>query len=141
MSRRAAIITQADVARACRAAKALGSQWYVEIEAGTGTIRVMQGAAGSAIASARPRMRSRASVRARARHSAIGDPMPPKLPPFLHREINRHGPPIWYFRRGHGRRIRLPSQYGSADFLAAYDAALGGRANTKARRLALSLGG
>ena len=54
--------------------------------------------------------------------------MPPKLPPFLHREINRHGRPIWYFRRSHGRRIRLPGQYGSADFLAAYDAALGGRA-------------
>jgi hypothetical protein len=42
MTRRPAIITQADVARACRAAKALGCQWYVEIEAGTGTIRVMQ---------------------------------------------------------------------------------------------------
>jgi integrase len=54
--------------------------------------------------------------------------MPPKLPPFLHREISRHGKPIWYFRRGHARRIRLPGDYGSAEFLAAYDAALGGRA-------------
>jgi hypothetical protein len=42
MSRRPALVTQADVARACRAAKALGSEWYVEIEARSGTIRVMQ---------------------------------------------------------------------------------------------------
>jgi hypothetical protein len=42
MSRRPALVTQADVARACRAAKALGPQWFIEIEAGTGTIRVMQ---------------------------------------------------------------------------------------------------
>ena len=44
MTRRPALITQADVARACRAAKALGSEWFVEIKAGTGTIRVMQAA-------------------------------------------------------------------------------------------------
>jgi hypothetical protein len=42
MSRRPALVTQADVSRACRAAKALGPQWFIEIEAGTGTIRVMQ---------------------------------------------------------------------------------------------------
>jgi hypothetical protein len=42
MSRRPAIITLADVARACRAAKQLGPEWFIEIEAGTGTIRVMQ---------------------------------------------------------------------------------------------------
>jgi hypothetical protein len=42
MSRRPALVTQADVSRACRAAKALGSEWYVEIEARSGTIRVMQ---------------------------------------------------------------------------------------------------
>jgi hypothetical protein len=42
MTRRPALVTQADVARACRAAKALGSEWFVEIEARTGTIRVMQ---------------------------------------------------------------------------------------------------
>jgi hypothetical protein len=42
MSRRPAIITQADVARACRAARQLGPEWFIEIEAVTGTIRVMQ---------------------------------------------------------------------------------------------------
>jgi integrase len=53
--------------------------------------------------------------------------MPPKLPPFLHREITRHGKSVWYFRRGKGRRIRISGEYGSAQFLAAYDVALGGR--------------
>jgi integrase len=52
--------------------------------------------------------------------------MPPKPPPHLHREISRHGKPRWYVRRGKGRRVRLPGEYGSAEFLAAYDAALGG---------------
>ncbi len=42
MTRRRAAITQADVGRAARAARALGPEWYVEIETGTGTIRVMQ---------------------------------------------------------------------------------------------------
>jgi hypothetical protein len=42
MTRRPALTTQADIARACRAAKALGPEWFIEIEAGTGTIRVMQ---------------------------------------------------------------------------------------------------
>jgi integrase len=54
--------------------------------------------------------------------------MPPQLPPHLHREITRHGKPVWYVRRGKGRRVRIPGEYGSAEFLAAYDAALGGRA-------------
>jgi hypothetical protein len=42
MTRRPALVTQADVARACRAAKALGPEWCIEIEAATGTIRVRQ---------------------------------------------------------------------------------------------------
>jgi integrase len=52
--------------------------------------------------------------------------MPPKLPPFLHRQITRHGKVIWYFRRGHGPRVRMPGEFNSVEFLAAYDAALGG---------------
>ena len=52
--------------------------------------------------------------------------MPPRLPPFLHRQITRHGKAAWYFRKGKGRRVRIPGEYGSAQFLAAYDAALGG---------------
>ncbi len=51
--------------------------------------------------------------------------MPHKLPPHLHRQITRHGKPVWYVRKGHGPRVRLPGEYGSAEFLAAYDVALG----------------
>ncbi len=40
MTRRAAAITQADVARAARAAKALGPEWRVEIEGAV--IRLVQ---------------------------------------------------------------------------------------------------
>jgi hypothetical protein len=54
--------------------------------------------------------------------------VPPKLTPFLHREISRHGKPVWYVRRGHARRISLAGEYGSAEFLAAYDTAIGGTA-------------
>src|SRR5271166_4545489 len=57
--------------------------------------------------------------------------MPPKLPPFLHREFTRHGKPVWYFRRGKGPRARMPGEYGSTEFLAAYDALLGGRAKAQ----------
>ena len=40
MTRRAALITQADVARAARAARQLGPEWRVEIEGGV--IRLIQ---------------------------------------------------------------------------------------------------
>ena len=52
--------------------------------------------------------------------------MPRKLPPFLHREITRHKRPVWYFRRGKGPRVRIPGEFNSVEFLAAYDAALNG---------------
>jgi integrase len=52
--------------------------------------------------------------------------MPRPLPPFLHREITRHKRPVWYFRRAKGKRIRIPGEFGSAEFNAAYDAALNG---------------
>jgi hypothetical protein len=52
--------------------------------------------------------------------------MPRKLPPFLHREITRHRKSVWYFLRGKGPRIRIPGEFNSVEFLAAYDAALKG---------------
>jgi hypothetical protein len=52
--------------------------------------------------------------------------VPRKLPPFLHREITRHKRLVWYFRRGKGRRVRIPGEFGSVEFNAAYDAALNG---------------
>jgi integrase len=49
-----------------------------------------------------------------------------KLPPFLHHEITRHLKPVWYFRRGKGPRVRIPGEFGSVEFMRAYDDALKG---------------
>jgi len=54
------------------------------------------------------------------------DPMPRPRPQFVHREKTRHGKFVWYFRRNDGPRIRLPDDYGSEAFNAAYAAALTG---------------
>lgn len=54
------------------------------------------------------------------------EPMPRPRYPHTHRETSRHGKPVWYFRRGKGKRIRLPGDYGSESFKAAYEAALTG---------------
>lgn len=54
------------------------------------------------------------------------DDMPRPRYPHAHREFNRHGNPVWYFRRGKGKRIRLPNDYGSEAFKEAYEAALVG---------------
>lgn len=53
-------------------------------------------------------------------------PMPRHRKPFVQREKTRHGKYVWYFRRGDGPRIRLPGEYESAEWGAAYEAALGG---------------
>ncbi|MGE5770711.1 MAG: tyrosine-type recombinase/integrase [Hyphomicrobiales bacterium] len=52
--------------------------------------------------------------------------MPKPRPPHLHREQTRHGAHVWYVRKGHGPRIRLKAEYGSAEFWAHYRAALEG---------------
>lgn len=64
--------------------------------------------------------------------SLIGD-MPRKLPPFVYRETTRHGKTAWYFRRGKGRRTRLPD-FGAPDFEDAYHAALAELKPEKAMR-------
>lgn len=51
--------------------------------------------------------------------------MPRPRKPYTHREKTRHGKYVWYFRRGDGPRIRLPGDYESREWLAAYDDALG----------------
>ncbi len=53
--------------------------------------------------------------------------MPRSRFPFLRHEKNRHGQWRWYFRRGDGKRIRLPGEFGSPEFEAAYDAARAGQ--------------
>ena len=45
-----------------------------------------------------------------------------KLPQYVYRETNRHGNPAYYFRRGKGKRTRLPD-YGTEGFEEAYQAA------------------
>ena len=49
-------------------------------------------------------------------------------PPYVYRERTRHGRWVLYFRRGKGRRIRLPDDIASDEFQAAYQAALTGNA-------------
>lgn len=45
---------------------------------------------------------------------------------YLMREKTRHGKTVSYFRVKHGPRIRMPGEYGSDEFTAAYRAALAG---------------
>lgn len=54
------------------------------------------------------------------------DDMPRPRPPFTQREKTRHGKMVWYFRKGAGPRIRLPGEYQSDEWNAAYQAALHG---------------
>jgi len=50
--------------------------------------------------------------------------MPKKRPPHIETFLTRHGKRLWYFHvRGHSR-IRLPDEYGTPEFMAAYRAAL-----------------
>ena len=51
------------------------------------------------------------------------DAMPRPRPPYLLREKTRHGRVVWYFRRDDGPRIRIRGEYGSPEFMAAYQAA------------------
>ncbi len=47
-------------------------------------------------------------------------------PLYLHWEITRHGKRIWYVRKYPGPRIRILGEYGSAEFMSAYTAAVTG---------------
>jgi len=56
--------------------------------------------------------------------------MPPARPPFLLREVTRHGKVKWYVRVGKGPRIRVPAP-GTPDFDAEYEAARSGEPKRK----------
>jgi integrase len=58
--------------------------------------------------------------------------MPKPRPPYLNRELNRHGVATWYFRKYPGPRIRIRGDFGSPEFFAAYNSALAGEAATPA---------
>lgn len=57
-------------------------------------------------------------------------------PLYLHRKVTRHGKVTWYFWPGHGPRVRLKGDYGSPEFMAAYQAALSGTPQDSQRRAA-----
>lgn len=57
--------------------------------------------------------------------------MPRKRKPYVLLEHNRHGTPVWYFRRGKGKRTRLRGEYESPEWLEDYYAALGSQAAPK----------
>ena len=50
-----------------------------------------------------------------------------RRPPYLLKETNRHGRTVWYVRKGDGPRVRIRGDYGSAEFVEAYEAAVNGR--------------
>jgi integrase len=52
--------------------------------------------------------------------------VPRPRPPNLHRETTRHGRVVWYVRLDKGPRIRIRGEFGTAEFLEAYEAALVG---------------
>ena len=54
------------------------------------------------------------------------DPMPRPRPPYLQREVTRHGKTLWYVRRDKGPRIRINGAFGSAEFMAEYHRAVAG---------------
>jgi integrase len=50
--------------------------------------------------------------------------MPRPRPPHLHRQVTRHGNTVWYVRVGKSRRIRIRSDFGTAQFDTEYQAAI-----------------
>ena len=59
--------------------------------------------------------------------------MPRPRPPHLQKRVTRHGKVVWYVRIGRGPLIRIPGEYGTDEFKAAYQAALNGDKPTKAK--------
>lgn len=53
--------------------------------------------------------------------------MPKPRPPYVVKDTSRHGKTRWYYRRPGRPRIRLPDEYDSPEFKAAYDAAVRGK--------------
>ena len=62
--------------------------------------------------------------------------MPRPRPPHLHRQTTRHGKVVWYVRIGKGPRTRLRGEYGTPDFMSAYQSALSGKPVHEARKAA-----
>jgi integrase len=63
------------------------------------------------------------------------DDMPRPRPPYLSREITRHGKSVWYVRRD-GKRNRIKAEYGTPEFDAEYQTALAANQPAKEARTA-----
>ena len=59
--------------------------------------------------------------------------MPKKRPPYTETFLSRHGKRMWYFRVGHGKRIKLPGNYGTPEFMEAYRTALARHSSGEAK--------
>jgi len=64
--------------------------------------------------------------------------MPKRRERGLVSEMNRHGTRVWYFRDGHGPRIRIRGEFGSPEFNAAIHAAKGYGSNPVQAKAVLS---
>lgn len=53
--------------------------------------------------------------------------MPRQRYQYVQRQVTRHGKVVWYFRIGEGPRSRLPGEYGSEEFTAAWRALIAGQ--------------
>jgi integrase len=53
--------------------------------------------------------------------------MPRPRPPYLSREVTRHGKAVWYVRIGKGPRIRIKYDFATPEFMAAYQAIVAGQ--------------
>jgi integrase len=69
------------------------------------------------------------------------DDMPRPRPPYLHRQVTRHGKVIWVVRKGaRGKKIRIRGEYGSPEFEAAYQLAVSGNSAPEAPEIKASKG-
>jgi site-specific recombinase XerD len=57
----------------------------------------------------------------------LTEAMPRRRRLFERKEITRHGKTVWYFRRPGQARVRLPDDYGSPEYVEAYERALVGQ--------------
>jgi len=61
--------------------------------------------------------------------------MPKPRPPYLQRQITRHGNVVWYVRRRPNGRIRIRGEYGSPAFMAAYHKAIASECRPKNKKI------
>ena len=62
--------------------------------------------------------------------------MPRPPPPYLNREVTRHGRVVWFVRVYPGPRIRIRAPFGTLEFESEYQSALAGKPRQTAKRTA-----